>query len=467
MGTGSLSRRIGVLGCFFLVLLRLSIGWQFIYEGLWKHDTLKTPTPWSAEGYLRTARGPLRNKYRSLLDDPDGFDRLDEKKVTAAWDQWVKEFEEAYNLDAVQKQNLSDLVNGPKEYHFPLTELPAGIDFKKAKLPKEVQVRYDAEKRQLVATSHLLPAERERLKKLADALAEPKKEPSPKEASAPPADAKPADAKPADAKPVVVDPLLVEKYKAAVDGLYKRASQLSLKERLRDRLVVAPDPDKRPDPAPKTEAERDQAATQQAEIERTTSLELADPEDYVIDPQRPNDLMEYKKYSAYYEQEMRGAKEHYKLEHLNFTRQELQKRRAKVVGPIDALTADLRTQAEKLLKPNQSPKGKEPEPPLKNKVTKVNQQTIWGLLILGGLLMAGLFTRLASVGAAGMLLLFYMAVPPWPGVPGVEEGPSHSLIVNSNLIEAIACLAFACLPSGRWFGIDALIHRLLFGTRKP
>lgn len=72
----------------------------------------------------------------------------------------------------------------------------------------------------------------------------------------------------------------------------------------------------------------------------------------------------------------------------------------------------------------------------------------------------GLFSRLSAFGAAGLLMLFYMAMPPFPGVPPAP-GPEHSLIVNKNLIEVIACLALASLPTGRWFGVDGLVHGLI------
>ena len=54
-------RQVSALACLLLVLLRVSIGWQFLYEGLWKLNTLKGPKPWSAEGYLANSRGPFRD----------------------------------------------------------------------------------------------------------------------------------------------------------------------------------------------------------------------------------------------------------------------------------------------------------------------------------------------------------------------------------------------------------------------
>ena len=38
-------------------------------------------------------------------------------------------------------------------------------------------------------------------------------------------------------------------------------------------------------------------------------------------------------------------------------------------------------------------------------------------LFLGGLLIAGLFTRLASLAGGGLLMMFYLAIPPLPGTP--------------------------------------------------
>ncbi len=95
--------------------------------------------------------------------------------------------------------------------------------------------------------------------------------------------------------------------------------------------------------------------------------------------------------------------------------------------------------------------------------------TIGALTVLGLLLIAGLATRAAAIAGAGMLLSFYLVWPPWPGVaeaPGVTE---HAFIVNKNLIEVVALLALAALPSGQWFGLDRLFTlgwRRLRGSRK-
>jgi uncharacterized membrane protein YphA (DoxX/SURF4 family) len=81
---------------------------------------------------------------------------------------------------------------------------------------------------------------------------------------------------------------------------------------------------------------------------------------------------------------------------------------------------------------------------------------MFGLIVVGACLMLGLFTRLAALGGVALLAMFYLSMPPWPGVPepaGMTEG--HYLFVNKNLIELVALLMIATTRVGRWFGIDA------------
>jgi uncharacterized membrane protein YphA (DoxX/SURF4 family) len=90
---------------------------------------------------------------------------------------------------------------------------------------------------------------------------------------------------------------------------------------------------------------------------------------------------------------------------------------------------------------------------------QVDLTTMWLLTALGLLLIVGLFSRLAALAGAALMVLFYLPMPPWPGVPEAP-GPEHSLFVNKNLIEALALLAIASLPTGKWLGLDALVAKL-------
>src|SRR5947209_19940961 len=60
----------------FLVLLRLAIGWHFLFEGLHKLHSLwqgstETNRPFSSAGYFREATGPIGGLVRSRIGDPD------------------------------------------------------------------------------------------------------------------------------------------------------------------------------------------------------------------------------------------------------------------------------------------------------------------------------------------------------------------------------------------------------------
>ena len=93
----------------------------------------------------------------------------------------------------------------------------------------------------------------------------------------------------------------------------------------------------------------------------------------------------------------------------------------------------------------------------------INLSTMYGLIAMGLCLMLGLFTPLAALAGAVFLAQIYLSMPPWPGLPPNPMAEGHYLIVNKNLIEMLACLALACMPTGLWIGLDAL----LFGWIAP
>jgi uncharacterized membrane protein YphA (DoxX/SURF4 family) len=80
----------------------------------------------------------------------------------------------------------------------------------------------------------------------------------------------------------------------------------------------------------------------------------------------------------------------------------------------------------------------------------------WGLIVLGGALMLGVFSRLSSAVTALLILSFYLAMPPLPGWPESPRLEGHYMLVNKTLIEVIALAALACMPTGRWAGVDGL-----------
>jgi uncharacterized membrane protein YphA (DoxX/SURF4 family) len=144
-----------------------------------------------------------------------------------------------------------------------------------------------------------------------------------------------------------------------------------------------------------------------------------------------------------------------------FTRERLEADRKKmdvIAGELLAFVneplTELDAQAQMLVTAEQMRAG----PPPPETAPFINWMVKWGLAAVGACLLAGLFSRTAALGAAAFLVMFYLAAPPWPGLP-VAPGDGHYLIVNRNLIELFAALALATIPSGRWAGLDFWIHR--------
>ncbi|MBM3971989.1 MAG: DoxX family protein [Planctomycetes bacterium] len=413
------SKNICCVSIILVVLLRLSIGWQFLYEGLWKINTLSTPTPWSAEGYLRNAQGPFRNTFRNMTGDPNDLEWLDKGKVADKWDDWTARFTAHYQLDEKQSADLSKMLNGAADYRVPLDALPEGVVFD-ANLSKQLKfdvskvISFDAKAKRLICPGNwrMLAKEREALLALAkiDESAPEAKQNS------------------------------VKAYRDAVVALYNRATDPKTMS-LKDRLAVA--------------IIGNNAATDPSVTERTFAL-FNDP---------PRDVKVYQEKIAEYEANLAKAKQQsamqFPQEHLQKQWYELQQLRGKLIGPVKALDAELKVAGQKLLTAEQLVHGpvRLPASPM----DRINKQTIWGLTVFGVLLLIGLGTRFAAIGGAVMLTMFYLAMPPWPGVPDAP-GPEHSLIVNKNFIEIMALLAIAALPTGQWFGLDRIVAK--FRCRK-
>ncbi|MEX1097679.1 MAG: hypothetical protein WED34_16655 [Planctomycetales bacterium] len=408
------ARRLTLSAVVFVVLLRTAIGWQFTYEGLWKLDTQDTATPWTAAGYLKNAQGPLRQTFRDVVDDPHDLDWVDEKttwqdgqkryydKMIARWDGWHQRFLAHHpDLTAEQKEKLDALLNGREAYSVKLEQLPDGIDFG-GSLGKAIA--YDEKGKQLVVAGkspeghlwHLIPAERDRLLKM----------PVPEEQRA--------------------------DWQKAVRDVYAANAKLSYKERLAAHLMGDP------------EIIGDPPVDQLGESEEQQKL---------------GELEVYRNMLVRQEKNRENIELRFQHQHLDYPAQELARRRALIAGPIRAMDVQLPIDARGLLTAEQLARG--PVPPANTTLRYIDLATTWGLLVLGVLLMVGLLSRIAAFFGALLLFSFYLALPPWPGVIDFQSfGPDHSFIVDKNLIEALALLAIAALPTGRWFGIDAAFPRL-------
>jgi len=323
-----------------------------------------------------------------------------------------------YGLTEDQQSRLNLLLDGAGEFRARLDALPEGVDLAKFKplgkyktgVDKPV-IAYDAKRKLLTSNFRLVGEEKEALLALAGTPAT-----EPAADGAPPAEGS------------TLTPAQLAAWGKAVDRLYEESGKLGLKERLQVWLKEDP-------------ARLGQEVN--GRKERIGEVEV------------------YRQMLDRYNTEWATARTDYQFEHQDKRYSKLMEKKAEVLGPIDGAVKEFETKAYALLDVKQNQKG--PLPPRMTQLRQVDLTTMWLLTILGILLIVGLFSRLAALAGAALMVLFYLPMPPWPGVPEAP-GPEHSLFVNKNLIEALALLAIASLPTGKWLGLDALVAKLFSRT---
>jgi uncharacterized membrane protein YphA (DoxX/SURF4 family) len=86
----------------------------------------------------------------------------------------------------------------------------------------------------------------------------------------------------------------------------------------------------------------------------------------------------------------------------------------------------------------------------------IDTANAYGLTLIGLALILGIFTRLALWSGVTLLLMYYLAYPPFGGFSYGAPSEGSYLIVNKNLIELFAMILLALTESGQLFGLDML-----------
>jgi uncharacterized membrane protein YphA (DoxX/SURF4 family) len=110
---GILARRgfqIGLASVAMLVLLRVTIGWHFLYQGMSKLDDPN----FSSAGFLSQAKGPLADRYRGMIPDYYGQERLDQAKLFAGWDAYLDRAKTHFGLSPDQSAAAARMLEGKK-----------------------------------------------------------------------------------------------------------------------------------------------------------------------------------------------------------------------------------------------------------------------------------------------------------------------------------------------------------------
>ena len=79
---------------------------------------------------------------------------------------------------------------------------------------------------------------------------------------------------------------------------------------------------------------------------------------------------------------------------------------------------------------------------------------IYGLTIIGLLLILGLFERVGYLGAAILLLLYYLSHPPMLNVEYMLPSEGTTLWVNKNLVMLVTVVVLYFFPTSKIIGLD-------------
>jgi len=95
----------------------------------------------------------------------------------------------------------------------------------------------------------------------------------------------------------------------------------------------------------------------------------------------------------------------------------------------------------------------------------VDLANIWGLILIGLGLFIGLFTRPAALSGIVLLLLYYVANPPFLGFETGLTTEGNYLVVDKNLVELFALCVIAVSPASV-FSLDAVWKAVKLPVRK-
>jgi uncharacterized membrane protein YphA (DoxX/SURF4 family) len=424
----SSSDQLTVLSRFFLIALRLAIGWHFLIEGIHKFEVPN----WSSEVYLRESVGPAAPLFRKLAGDPvveklTPTDASISPALEREWKRYFDAYAAYYKLDAEQlkmaqinfdqlKADTFDWLNSaklpttmPSLYPPDDVRLDRTIVQRLADLKKYEAVLRDVESQMANADPQVLVARVETLKKLEmEKIKEMEKEIH---------SAKNEDDKD---KAIYERNLAIAKSKANIDNM--TAVQKSLKKEA-DALYLAA---------------KKNVADFRAELKRDLDARTEFFKKNLL-PAPPEEKKETKP-------EAKASKEEKKAEE------------KKKVEPKTVLRKD-QAALPPLTEPVRLPLSEW------SLLDWSNAGVKYGLVAVGGLLILGFFSRLAALVGAFYLLMFFVAMPPLPWYPENPRAEGHYLFINKNIVEMLALLVLATLPTGRWAGIDALVA-LIFPGRQ-
>jgi uncharacterized membrane protein YphA (DoxX/SURF4 family) len=404
---------------FFLVMLRLAIGWHFLFEGL---DKWRNPA-WSSEAYLREASGPCASVFHGLAGDrlkdrlTVGDNNTFPDRLGLEWDVYFQRFTSNYSLTKKQLDQAQTRFKQAQDRTLRfLTQ-----DKRSVRVPSNVPPALEVD---LTVPERIAMYE----KKLARARE-------------------------------------LEETEVPVD---RDAGWAKVREAKRQANIIRADLQKHLDEQTRTMMDM------LAEVVRPTKfLEGEDDKEKVDDRLKERMKVEWDGYLEWfvdYYELSEEKKEEAKTKLAEASQATLKYLAAgkRTVHDLKEQSLQMRRQLDSILTPAQ--RDKQEKPPAAVAVLPLSYLPSWsrldwadflvkyGLLVIGALLILGLLTRTACVAGALFLLSFFLAMPPLPWLDANPRAEGHYVYLNKNIIEMLALLALAWTRSGRWAGLDGLLQ---------
>lgn len=438
---------------FFILALRLVIGWHFLFEGLHKINThlvgpTETSRPFTSEPYFAVAEGPFGDAVRkAAIGDVDAAlaERVtpDEGRVVGF-----------SGLTPAQQAELC-----PPLVAKVLEQAAAdGLAAAKEELPK-ARAAWDKAKAE------------SKVPQLRDEAAKAKKAADDAEASSEKAE---AEAEKAKAQAVLADAKDTAKREqamtaeAAARAARRAAMEARTKQAHAEKLVA--DAQKKIDDA-KAKVDAAQAKVEALEnngeglkLTYARWLHGADRRDAAVkfvSTDVPQTVPERLAHIALMKKNLDSLLARQSAELGNGYTHE-QKRTTEAKADLTAAKAGLLKDADDLASALVEYATGKPVTPPEKPIKQLDQVTMWAIAVIGACLMFGLFTPVACVAGAGFLLMTYLTHPPFPWYPLPPNTEGNPLFVNKNVIEMIGLLVVAVHPTGRWLGLDSIWLWLFF-----
>jgi len=484
--------KIGTATVVLLVMLRMGAGCHFLYEGVWK---IKHPE-FSAEGFLRQAKGPAAPLFHAFIPDMDGRRRLKIEKAVAADNlvaSWRKVCDNCETrltgpfrdrlkaYEAKRKKTEDGKLSAENEDT--VRRLENKIDRLTLKFERLSEpILWEAEDKletflaknenAILAYFATPPAERKSPGKVEDWLTQIARIQQEYVAALKKKDYAKADQELGGLKaelesaigrsvgalqPVYQEGSPVEKL-ASVSGIRNPngGEVLRVAELIRADKFYKPYAKLKQDVIRKYHLNADQQYQADRIYRRYKDAAIA-----VLAENQADIAVYFEALKRFEEREAIGNNgAAHQLERGHDERQKLLKEVGVWLSGLKASGEGYQTALAGLLTKQQAAKGALPVP--WKLMDYMNFAVTYGLSAIGLCLLLGLFTRPAALAAGCFMVSIVLTQPAWPTIyPPDPPMVGHALLINKDFIEMLVLFTLASTAVGRWAGLDYFVENYI------